>query len=206
MKKILFVMLCFVLISTFSQAATIEGGLYDLSLKNLKNVIVEINTFPKQRVIAVNGYYKFESVPLGNYTIFAYTKDKELTAKEEITILQEGSYRVDLFLLPEIPIKEEKSYSRLAWIIGLIVVAFLIAMFVKRKKQKPKQEEKTKLKEDLQELIKLIKKLGSRTTQKELVKQTGLSEAKISLMLTELEDLGKIKRIKKGRTNIIVLK
>ena len=206
MKKILFVLLCFVLISTFSQAATIEGGLYDLSLKNLKNVIVEINTFPKQRVIAVNGYYKFESVPLGNYTIFAYTKDKELTAKEEITILQEGSYRVDLFLLPEIPTKEEKSYSWLAWIIGLIVVAFLIAMFVKRKKQKPKQEEKTKLKEDLQELIKLIKKLGSRTTQKELVKQTGLSEAKISLMLTELEDLGKIKRIKKGRTNIIVLK
>ena len=205
MKKLLFLLACLILISTFSQAATIEGGLYDLSLKNLKNVIVEINTFPKQRVIAVNGYYKFESVPLGNYTILAYTKDKELTAKEEITILQEGTYRVDLFLLPEIPTKEEKSYSWLAWIIGLMMVIILVAIFATRKKQKPKHEKK-ELKEDLQELVKLIKKLGSRTTQKELVKQTGLSEAKISLMLTELEDLGKIKRIKKGRTNVVVLK
>jgi len=80
-----------------------------------------------------------------------------------------------------------------------------VAIFATRKKQKPKHEKK-ELKEDLQELVKLIKKLGSRTTQKELVKQTGLSEAKISLMLTELEDLGKIKRIKKGRTNVVVLK
>ena len=41
--------------------------------------------------------------------------------------------------------------------------------------------------------------------QKDLRKQLMLSEAKVSLMISELESLNKLKRIKKGRANIIVL-
>jgi len=55
-------------------------------------------------------------------------------------------------------------------------------------------------------LIKIIKREGGRTTQKYIRKQIPLSEAKISLMIAELEHKGIIEKIKKGRGNIIILK
>ncbi len=59
---------------------------------------------------------------------------------------------------------------------------------------------------DLEQLTKIIKQEGGRTTQKDIRKQIPLSEAKISLMITELEHKGVIEKIKKGRGNIIILK
>ncbi|MEK6827817.1 MAG: hypothetical protein AABX78_00550, partial [Nanoarchaeota archaeon] len=59
---------------------------------------------------------------------------------------------------------------------------------------------------DLEHLIKIIKKEDGRTTQKDIRKQIPLSEAKISLMIAELEHKGIIEKIKKGRGNIIILK
>ena len=54
-------------------------------------------------------------------------------------------------------------------------------------------------------IIRIIKENKGRITQKDIRKQIPLSEAKISLMITELEDKGIVKRIKKGRGNIIIL-
>ena len=54
--------------------------------------------------------------------------------------------------------------------------------------------------------VDLIKKEGGRISQKDLRKQIPLSEAKISLMIAELESKGVIDKIKKGRGNIIILK
>lgn len=54
-------------------------------------------------------------------------------------------------------------------------------------------------------IIDFIKSNEGRVTQKDIRKQLPLSEAKVSLVITELEHLGKIKKIKKGRGNIIVL-
>ncbi len=45
---------------------------------------------------------------------------------------------------------------------------------------------------------------NKRVTQKEIRKQFPMSEAKISLMLTDLESQGKIRKIKKGRGNVVV--
>lgn len=53
--------------------------------------------------------------------------------------------------------------------------------------------------------VQLLKRYGNRMTQKELVEKMNLSEAKISLIVTELEREGLIKKIKKGRGNILVL-
>ncbi|MGV8150973.1 MAG: helix-turn-helix transcriptional regulator [Candidatus Woesearchaeota archaeon] len=50
----------------------------------------------------------------------------------------------------------------------------------------------------------LIIKENERITQKELRKHFPLSEAKISLIISELEHEGKIKKIKKGRGNILI--
>ena len=52
-------------------------------------------------------------------------------------------------------------------------------------------------------LADFIKK-NMRVTQKDIRKQFPMSEAKISLMLTDLESQGKIRKIKKGRGNVVV--
>lgn len=57
--------------------------------------------------------------------------------------------------------------------------------------------------DDLAELLAFVRK-NRRVTQKEIRKEFPLSEAKISLMITDLESQGKIRKIKKGRGNIIV--
>ena len=42
--------------------------------------------------------------------------------------------------------------------------------------------------------------------QKDLRKRLPWSEAKVSMMLSELEEMGIVKRIKKGRAKIVVLR
>ena len=70
------------------------------------------------------------------------------------------------------------------------------------KKQKEESLDKYAL-----EVLDILKKSGNRLTQKELrEKISSIGEAKISLILNELEAAGKIKKIKKGRGNIIILK
>lgn len=57
---------------------------------------------------------------------------------------------------------------------------------------------------DLHELYNLIQKMGGRVTQKELREKMAYSEAKVSLMLDDLESRSLIKKFKKGRSNIII--
>ena len=61
-------------------------------------------------------------------------------------------------------------------------------------------------KHDSSIVMDIIKKHGGRITQKELRKEMPLSEAKVSLLISELEHKNKIEKIKKGRGNIIILK
>ena len=58
---------------------------------------------------------------------------------------------------------------------------------------------------DTETVLKAIREEGGRTTQKDIRKRIPLSEAKVSLLISELEMKGKIKKIKKGRGNIIIL-
>ena len=121
-------------------------------------------------------------------------------------------------------------------IIAVVLLIVVYFIFGKRKKKQQKEEieeaekaeeeaeelvEKTKAppkkhkaaKEhietednDLDKLVDIIKKEGGRMTQKEIRKQIPLSEAKISLMITELEHKGVVEKVKKGRGNVIMLK
>ncbi|MFU8767233.1 MAG: hypothetical protein ACNA7I_06170 [Candidatus Methanoperedens sp.] len=57
---------------------------------------------------------------------------------------------------------------------------------------------------DLRELLVLVHGMGGRVTQKELRKKLHYSEAKVSLMITDLESRGLVTKIKKGRANVII--
>lgn len=216
-----------ILLVSFVNAATIYGTIYDLSLKKANNARVEINTSPKQFLVAQNGTYSFD-VPNGKYTIKAQLMQKNIvvaSVQENITISQNGNYVLDLILFPDIEegvedpgidingnVVEEAENRDNILLIGFIVlfvsgIIVGVVYYVKtRGKVVEVKDEKFTEEDDLEQMIKIIKQEGGRTTQKEIRKQIPLSEAKISLMIAELEHKGLIEKIKKGRGNIIILK
>ncbi len=187
------------------QASTIHGTIYDLSLKPVKNVLIKVDSQPSQTLVSKDGTYSF-SLTKGEYTITAKTisQDINATTEEKIAIVDEnGNYILDLFLLPEAESKPESKFNWSLVLIPILLILVLSYFFFKRKK--PKTEE---VKDDasLDRILEIIKQEGGRITQKDLRKHFPLSEAKVSLMITELETKGKLEKIKKGRGNIIILK
>ncbi len=205
----------------FVNAATIYGTIYDLSLEKVSNARVEINTVPNQFMIAQNGTYSF-NVPNGFYTIKAQLLQKNTiiaSAQENITISQDGNYVLDLILFPDLEegienpdldVDEELiSRNNKILLIGfliLFILGILAGVIYYKKTRKKETKDAIAAEDDLEQIIKIIKKEGGRLTQKEIRKQIPLSEAKISLMIAELEHKGIIQKIKKGRGNIIILK
>jgi uncharacterized membrane protein len=176
--------------------------------------------------VAVNGTYQFE-VPNGKYKVKAFyrTINTPMGAEENLTIVDDGIYVRDLFLYPNI--KEEDLYSDVnltifppfekqannvwLWVlipIILVMGVFLILIFklntklMKKEIDKEIQEEE----DDLKKIISLLKKNNGRLTQKQIRAELPYSEAKISLMIAELEEKGKVKKIKRGRGNILILR
>lgn len=211
MRKLLFCLMFLILIES-ALGAVIRGEVYDLDLNRLTSVVIEVNSTPKQRVISKDGSYSLTLNP-GYYRIKAnYTDGAIYFAEEQIKVVEDGIYTLDLFLFPSFEEEEtlikdtdidiEDKYYETTGYTGLILLAFVILtiIFFKFVKKRPEEPEP-----GLQQIIDLIRKEGGRATQKEIRKKIPLSEAKISLMITELESKGKIRKIKKGRGNILLL-
>jgi len=128
----------------------------------------------------------------------------------------------------EFPVLEEQKEGGFPIQLVLAVVVIVAAgIFVKRQRdrrvkversgisEQPEQErleiEERKppleeLPDDLKEVLEILKSEGGRITQKELRKRLGYSEAKMSLIVADLERRGLVEKIKKGRGNVIFLK
>jgi len=108
---------------------------------------------------------------------------------------------------------------------GFILIAGIIVIFTLKKRQSSQNNELetssynfdytdqdnitdngTSLPHDLQQVVDIIKNNGGRITQRELRTKISYSEAKVSLMVSDLENRGIVEKFKKGRGNIIVLK
>ncbi|WP_135605101.1 hypothetical protein [Methanococcoides sp. NM1] len=66
-------------------------------------------------------------------------------------------------------------------------------------------EGKVPLPSDLQEVLDIIRSSGGRITQKDLRAKLSYSEAKVSLIVSDLENRGLVEKFKKGRGNIIII-
>ena len=140
----------------------------------------------------------------------------DLSAEEEL--LQESNQN----LLADF---EESPYNWAYIVAGILFIIALIRVYRARRKYGPlnlfrrkiRVEANKTLEQHKQELaeepeyvdkaLEIIKKHDGRINQKELRKEMlYLSEAKISLILTELEHKGLIEKIKKGRGNVVILK
>jgi uncharacterized membrane protein len=226
MKNGVVILFLFLVVAEACLASTIHGTVYDSGLDPVRNVVVEVNSIPSQRFIAKDGSYSF-SLSRGDYVVT--TRYNGMVAHENITIVDDsGDYVIDLFLFPTFEDEEgllndsnfdvgnitlpKSQPSVLPFVILVIIILALgagfIIFYVKLKKRAEK-EFASNPKEDIGDLdtfVKFIKEEGGRVTQKDIRKKFPLSEAKISLMISELEHKGLIEKIKKGRGNIIVLK
>lgn len=210
--------LLFLLVAPLVLAVNIKGTVYDFGLNQVP-AIVEINSSPAQKLVAKTGVYSFD-VPIGVYSIKATTNG--LSIIEEVKALNEGDYILDLILLdsleeeqlleqeieqqiaqvetPEVEgLFESKPVTQwMLWVAAfLALIAFLI--WFSRRKQPA-------IPEDLQNVLSYVNSQGGRVNQKDLVKNLQYSEAKISLMIDELEAQGLVQRIKKGRGNLVIRK
>ncbi|MFH1587619.1 MAG: hypothetical protein ABID38_07215 [Candidatus Diapherotrites archaeon] len=103
---------------------------------------------------------------------------------------------------------------------GIVIIGAMGAFYFTRLQRKTSPEDKPEIlkggKTDaaledemdsaLNEVIGILERYGGRMTQKELRDKVSFGEAKTSLVVAELEHMGKIKKFKKGRGNILVLK
>uniref|UniRef100_A0A7J2TJ44 Winged helix-turn-helix transcriptional regulator n=1 Tax=Archaeoglobus fulgidus TaxID=2234 RepID=A0A7J2TJ44_ARCFL len=181
-------------------ADTVYGKVYHWYTLEPVEALVIIKNGVEQRMLALNGEYSFEVKP-GKYKIIA--RSGELVAIENVVV--EGNVRFDIIVFPELEMPEEvpempaeEDYS---YLVIAICLAGLIAIFSMKRRKKEEI-----LPDDLMTVIETIKANGGRITQKELRKKLGFSEAKMSLILADLERRGIIEKVKKGRGNIIFLK
>ena len=77
------IMLCI----NITYAAEISGTIYSMDLEPVGDVIVEVDTTPKQRLVSKQGQYTL-NIPKGTYTITAlyYENNQPYTAEENINI------------------------------------------------------------------------------------------------------------------------
>jgi len=249
-----------------ASAAVVHGTTYEWStFEALENTIVLVNSTPPQVLVASSGSYTFD-LPEGSYAIRAeYYRGNllEYCAEEEITIVGDGDFVLDLLMFPPIEeayLYEDINFSEdlfdyeelhedeedsmvLLYATGILsVLAIVSALFlwkrgkkgarkdgtdgkedyeykpVKPEPEAPEESEepgergelepeaaKSAIPSDLQEVLSIIREHEGRITQKDLRLRLNCSEAKASLMVTDLEDRGLVKKVKKGRGNVIIL-
>jgi uncharacterized membrane protein len=198
-------------------AANLYGDIYTWDLEKISGVKVIVDSTPRQSLISTDGSYGFELNP-GVYNLYAeYNIEGIVIASslEEIEITEDGNFRIDIILFPEMNYEDiedinldtldikTKGYD---YLVGLAIILILTAFAIWFKRQKPKKKQTSLDIDESDKVLKLIKQQGGRITQKNIRKTLIMSEAKISLIIAELIHKNKIEKIKKGRGNIIILK
>lgn len=221
MRKLLTLLLLTALLPTAS-GIIIHGEIYDAYLDPLEDVTITVNTTPKQIIVSKDGTYELE-LPKGTYLITAAYSDAREQMKVEETVVSEddASYMLDLILFPDLsddqqlaediaiegPYEESSFPYVLAAVMVVAILVFMGIMLFMRKSIRGAQRVPDDIEDqELRQVISVIREMGRRCTQKDLRKQIPLSEAKISLLVSELVAKGKVEKIKRGRGNILVLR
>jgi len=172
-------------------------------------------------------YYENSTLVYRSYDKINIT-DQDKTIHFDIVLFEPDEF--DIFYSsiepPEIDhqnVKESTEFSIvgfLPYLVLLLVIGALVFYLINKKSapsvSRPQAKEeirKEEIKEELEELDDEERKLLSllleaserRALQRDLRKELGFSEAKMSLLIDDLESRGYVKRIKKGRGNIIKL-
>lgn len=135
-----------------------------------------------------------------------FEEEDELLAADDLTLQN------NLFNDP----RPTYIYYLIAFGVALVVAALLYLLLNPKRKQRSPEQKNAETKKtaavsehspskDKEAVLSIIKKNDGRITQRDLRKELPHSEAKVSLIIAELEGEGRIKKIKKGRGNILIL-
>ncbi len=236
MKRSLLWIVLFLLTISLAQAATLRGTVYNLNLEPEPDVLVAISTVPEQKLLAKEGSYIFVLNPgkytlttrKGTLEVqeeIDITQDGDFII--DVFLLPDTADEEDLWNETQQELLEEEPAGlRWQYAVALLIILWALWRYqkVRRKygplrlfRKKIREESKKTIEQHKEELAKepgylekaleIIRKHDGRITQKELRKEMlYLSEAKVSLIITELEHKGKIEKIKKGRGNVIIIK
>ena len=210
-------------------AATLQGNVYSAdSFDAVRGAMVKLEGASTYQVFSSDGTYSMEVAP-GAYNISAFYYENGTLkgyAKDGIVIGTEGaSYDIVLFSPEEfegivefeiggvdenIPEGQKEGWTPLVvgGLVLLIVVLAVAAYFLfgkKKEEEKPKVEKKKELDEEEKKVIEILKGSEGMKNQKELREILKCTDTKISLLISSLEAQGYVKRIKKGRENIVKL-
>ncbi|MBI5046417.1 hypothetical protein HZC07_01665 [Candidatus Micrarchaeota archaeon] len=204
------------LLATSSYAGFVYGEIYQSNLERVNKTIIKVDGSFSYQQVTNKGNYSF-FLPDGSYNISASVLDGDgnaiLYVNEPIKVGKEDQ-KLDLVLKP-INKNDTNSIVLVVFVILVIIVAGLIFFLFNTKKSEknehgiPAKEAGTEVKKQTHELDPDAKKVleivhgDQRITQKELREIVNFSDAKLSLILGELESIGEIKKFKRGRGNII---
>jgi len=208
--------LILLLLLSLTHAAYIYGDIYQQNLEKVNKTAIRIEgRFSYQLVTEKANYSIF--LPEGEYQISASAFDQSgnpmLRAEENVNVGSEDQ-RLDLVLKPVF------NLDFLPYVIafGLIAGVFLWANRKWESKatgvssESRKSEEKKEpsisvpqfeLDDDANAVLRTLDSMEGRATQKEIKEALRFSDAKLSLILSELEQYGYIKKFKRGRANIV---
>jgi uncharacterized membrane protein len=159
---------------------------------------------------------------------------EKLTVEDEgefvfdVFLLGDLTEEEELLKETEVQLLDQSVDSGIPWryyLAGAIVLALFIRFFWYRRKygslwkfrkrvkadsKKTVQDHQKELNEQpdlIEKALDIIKKHDGRISQKDLRKEMlYLSEAKVSLIVTELEHKGMVEKVKKGRGNVLIVK
>jgi len=193
------------------------------------------NSVLRMQTISVDGTYSLSLSP-GSYTIVGkHYRGSFLVsdAQENVTLQSHDNITLDLIMFPtfeenELPenydntIAEDWVEAGTAWwpilgaamalaLVGVVAASYYLKILSKKRLRAKKVEKAPSVKvvglpDDLREVMDAITESGGRINQVELRQKLPYSEAKVSLMVADLENRGLVRKIKKGRGNIIILK
>ena len=181
----------------------LQPGNYTIKAKSYRNNVLEYSAEEEVQIVDREGNFNIDIL------LFPPT-DSEI------------EYLGDMNLTADIDIKNGESWDTYLLVAAILIILCSALFFLWKKKKKitsnglvinePPVEKTGKapdipekeIPDDLQNLYALIMKKGGRVTQKDIRGEMKCSEAKVSLMLDDLEDRGYIKKIRKGRSNIII--
>lgn len=230
MKKIVFGLL----IITLLYSTTITGKILNGdSLESMNNVLITLENSDGSLIVQkfFNKEYAL-NVPSGSYLLRAYhyfngTVDYYNQYKMQIN-QEQMSFDVVLLpyelaqMIPDYtppPLANENNILKVSGLpieyiaAAVLLMGLIYFLYFKSKKsdENIKDAEQVSLAEvaepdeDCKKVLEIIQNNEGRIVQKELREIMNFSETKMSLVVAELEACGKIKRIKKGRENILKL-
>ncbi|MBN1134201.1 MAG: hypothetical protein JXA38_04690 [Methanosarcinaceae archaeon] len=209
--------------STPSQSVVARYGIYSLNLVPGDYLITAsyyqnntVTSYVEETISITNdGDYVMDLLLLPAY-------DEQLLNDTESSDIPEA-------LDEETGILEEEDNSIVLYIIATIFVFVVLGFVVYISRNKPSGEKElleegakqtveieemietkspeniSSLPSDLQEVLDIIEAKGGRITQKELRSKMKYSEAKVSIMVSDLQNRGLVEKFKKGRGNVIRL-